>query len=115
VLISEGTKRFAADLVETREIDQVFVVGKTELLRIFELLGRKGEVAEEHLKLRDAFDEALASYRRKEWQEARAAFENCLTMMPGDGPSKVFLGRIAHFRYNAPTPDWNCVWPLVEK
>jgi hypothetical protein len=65
VLISEGTNRFAADLVETREIDQVLVVGKTEPQRIFELLGRKGEVAEERLKLRDAFDEALACYCRK--------------------------------------------------
>jgi class 3 adenylate cyclase len=114
-LVNETTNHFAAELVETREIDQVLVVGKTEPQRIFELLGRKGEVAEERLKLRDAFDEALASYRRKEWQEARAAFENCLTIMPGDGPSKVFLGRIAHFRCNAPTPDWDGVWSLMEK
>ncbi len=115
VLVNETTNHFAADLVETREIDQVLVVGKTEPQRIFELLGRKGEVAEERLKLRDAFDEALASYRRKEWQEARAAFENCLTIMPGDGPSKVFLGRIAQFRCSAPSPDWDGVWSLVEK
>jgi adenylate cyclase len=116
VLISEGTNRFAADLVETREIDQVLVVvGKTEPQRIFELLGRKGEVTEERLKLRDAFDEALACYRRNEWREARAAFENCLTIMPGDGPSKVFLGRIAQFRATAPSADWDGVWSLGEK
>ena len=45
-LVNETTNHFAADLVETREIDQVLVVGKTEPQRIFELLGRKGEVAE---------------------------------------------------------------------
>ena len=44
-LVSEATSRFAADVVETREIDSVLVVGKTEPHRIFELLGRKGEVA----------------------------------------------------------------------
>ena len=114
-LINETTNHFAADLVETREIDQVLVVGKTEPQRIFELLGRKGEVAEERLKLRDAFDEALAAYRRKEWQEARAAFENCLKIMPGDGPSNLFLGRIAQFCTAAPSPDWDGVWSLVEK
>jgi hypothetical protein len=54
-LVSDGTNRFAADLVETREIDQVLVVGKTELQRVFELLGRKGEVSGERLALRDAF------------------------------------------------------------
>jgi adenylate cyclase len=115
VLISDETNRFAADLVETREIDQVLVVGKTEPQRIFELLGRKGEVAEERLKLRDAFDEALVVYRRKDWQEARAGFEACLKIMPGDGPSNVFLSRIAQFCTTAPSPDWDGVWSLVEK
>jgi class 3 adenylate cyclase len=114
-LISEMTNRFAADLVETREIDQVLVVGKTEPQRIFELLGRKGEVASEHLALRDAFEEALAAYRRKDWEEARSAFESCLKIMPGDGPSKVFLGRVAQFHAIAPSPDWDGVWSLAEK
>jgi class 3 adenylate cyclase len=114
-LISEMTNRFAADLVETREIDQVLVVGKTEPQRIFELLGRKGEVASEHLALRDAFEEALAAYHRKDWEEARAAFESCLKIMPGDGPSKVFLGRVAQFHAIAPSPDWDGVWSLAEK
>src|SRR5207253_8813089 len=55
MLISEGTNRLAADSVETREIDSVLVVGKTEPQRIFELLGRKGEVASERLELRHTF------------------------------------------------------------
>jgi adenylate cyclase len=114
-LIGEVTNRFAGDLVETREIDRVLVVGKTEPQRIFELLGRKGEVAEERLKLRDTFDEALAAYRRKDWPEAHAGFEGCLKIMPGDGPSKVFLSRIAQFCTTAPSPDWDGVWSLVEK
>src|SRR5271168_1044128 len=45
VLISEATNHLAADMLETREIDSVLVVGKTEPQRIFELVGRKGEVA----------------------------------------------------------------------
>jgi class 3 adenylate cyclase len=114
-LVNETTNHFAADLIETREIDQVLVVGKTEAQRVFELLGRKGEVADERLALRDTFEEALAAYRRKDWHEARARFEGCLEIMPGDGPSKVFLGRIAQFCTAAPSPDWDCVWSLVEK
>jgi class 3 adenylate cyclase len=114
-LVNETTNHFAADLVETREVDQVLVVGKTEAQRVFELLGRKGEVAGERLALRDAFEEALAAYRRKDWKEAHAAFEGCLKIMPGDGPSKVFLSRIAQFCTTAPSPDWDCVWSLVEK
>ena len=114
-LVSEGTNRFSADLVETREIDQVLVVGKTEPQRIFELLGRKGEVSGERLALRDAFGAALAAYRRKNWGEARAGFEGCLEIVPGDGPSTALLRRIAQFCTTAPGLDWDGVWSLTEK
>ena len=114
-LVSEGTNRFAADLVETREIDQILVVGKTEPQRIFELLGRKGEVSGERLALRDAFGAALAAYRRKNWGEARAGFEGCLEIVPGDGPSTALLRRIAQFCTTAPGLDWDGVWSLTEK
>src|SRR5712675_1837772 len=115
VLISEATNRLAADTVETREIDSVLVVGKTEPQRIFELLGRRGEVAPDRLALRDAYLEALDAYRRKAWEEARARFEGCLAITPCDPPSKVFLGRIAQFRATSPCTNWNGVWSLVEK
>jgi len=115
VLINEGTDRLAADAVETREIDTALVVGKTEPQRIFELLGRKGEVPSERLQLRDAFAEALAAYRRGAWDDARAGFEDCLAIVPCDAPTKVFLGRLARFQSAAPPPDWTGVWSLTEK
>jgi class 3 adenylate cyclase len=114
-LIGEATKRFAADLVETREIDAVVVVGKTEPERIFELLGRKGDVAPNTLALRDAFVEALDAYRRRAWNEARAGFEACLELAPADVPTKVFLSRLTQFQTAAPSPDWNGIWSLAEK
>jgi class 3 adenylate cyclase len=115
VLISETTNHLAADMLETREIDSVVVVGKTEPQRIFELLGRKGEVASERLALRDAYVEALDAYRRKDWEKALAGFEDCLAIVPCDAPSKLFLERIAQFRITAPCAEWNGVWSLMEK
>ena len=115
VLISESTNRLAADSVETREIDSVLVVGKTEPQRIFELLGQKGEVAPERLALRDAYVEALNAYRGEAWEKANAGFEACLAIAPCDPPSKLFLGRIAQFRVTAPCVDWSGVWSLAEK
>ena len=115
VLISEATDHLAGDTVETREIDSVLVVGKTEPQRIFELLGRRGEVASDRLALRDAYVDALDAYRRGAWEEARTGFEACLAIYPCDPPSKVFLGRIAQFRATAPCTSWDGVWSLVEK
>jgi len=115
VLISEAANRLAADAVETREIDSVLVVGKTEPQRIFELLGRKGDVAPDLLALRDAYAEALDAYRCKDWEKARTGFQQCLDVIPCDAPSKLFLERIAQFDATAPCAEWNGVWSLVEK
>ena len=115
VLISEATNRLAADAVETREIDSVLVVGKTEPQRIFELLGQKGEVAPDRLAVRDAYTDALDAYRREAWEEAREGFEGCLAVCPCDSPSKLLLERIAQFHVTAPCADWSGVWSLVEK
>jgi adenylate cyclase len=115
VLISEATQTLAADSVETREIDSIIVVGKTEPERVFELLGRKGEVSAELIELRDAFAEALVAYRAREWEKAASAFRACLAITPEDEPSKVFLGRIAHFREEPPAADWLGVWELTTK
>src|SRR5262249_50234842 len=106
VLISEATNQRVADTMETREIDTVLVVGKTEPQRIFEVLGRKGEIGRERLALRAAFAEALAAYRRRAWEKALAGFEGCLAIVPCDGPSKVFLSRIAQLSITAPCADW---------
>jgi adenylate cyclase len=115
VLISEATQRLAADAIETREIDTVLVVGKSEPERIFELLGRKGEVAAEKLELRDAFEAALVAYRAQAWEEAETAFGKCLQVEPEDRPSQIFLSRIAHFRDDPPPADWNGAWALETK
>jgi class 3 adenylate cyclase len=115
VLINEAANRLAGEDVETREIDAVLLPGKTEPQRIFELLGRKGEVASERLQLRDAFVEALAAYRRQEWDTARAGFERCLAIDAGDHPSRLFLARIADFRLAAPAVGWTGVWSMAER
>jgi adenylate cyclase len=85
------------------------VVGKTEPQRLFELLGRKGEVAAERLALRDAYVEALDSHRRKDCEKALAGFEDCLAIVPCDAPSKLFFKLIVQFRVAGPSAPSNGV------
>lgn len=115
ILIGERTCQLAAAAIEAREIDSVLVVGKSEPERVFELLGRKGEVASDRLELRDTFVAALADYREQRWEKAANGFRDCLTIVPDDMASQVFLDRIAQFRAAPPGADWKGVWALHAK
>lgn len=115
ILINEAAQNLAADAIETREIDSVLVVGKSEPERIFELLGRKGEITADMRELRDTYAAALGHYRVQEWEAAAGGFRNCLAINPDDGPSKTFLARVAHFRDQPPSDDWAGVWSLLTK
>jgi class 3 adenylate cyclase len=115
ILLNNRTRELAADAVEVREIDSVLVVGKSEPERIFELLGRKGEVPSDRLELRDTFVAALADYREQRWDKSAKGFRDCLSIVPDDPASHLFLDRIAQFRDVPPGDAWNGVWALLEK
>lgn len=114
-LVSAQTAEMAGDSFLFREIDALLVVGKQDPQQVFEVLGRAGEVTPAVQDLRLRFAEGLAAYRRRDWDAATAAFEACLALVPGDGPSEVFLKRVAGLRASPPAADWNGVWTLLEK
>ncbi len=115
ILANEATAARTAGAIEVREIDAILVVGKTEPERIYEVLGRKGDVDPARLALRGRFAAGLAAYRRQAWPEAEAAFTAALELVPDDGPSRVFLERVSALRASPPAADWNGVWTLTSK
>jgi adenylate cyclase len=115
ITVAEDTYRLAQQAVEVRELDFVTVVGKTEPVRIFELLGRVGEIAPDTLELRDLFADALAAYRERDWDDAERKFQECLKLTPEDGPSRLFEQRVVFLRANPPAADWQGVWHATEK
>jgi adenylate cyclase len=115
IVVAEDTFRLAQEAVEVRELDFVTVVGKTEPTRIFELLGRAGEIAPEAMELRDLFANALAAYRERDWVLAERKFQECVKLAPEDGPSRLFEERVAFLRANPPAAGWQGVWQATEK
>jgi len=115
IVVAEDTYRLAQQAVEMRELDFVTVVGKTEPVRIFELLGRAGEIAPDTFALRDLFAHGLTAYRERDWDDAEAKFQECLKLVPEDGPSQLFEQRVAFLRANPPAADWQGVWHATEK
>ncbi|MGI8784142.1 MAG: adenylate/guanylate cyclase domain-containing protein [Acidobacteriota bacterium] len=115
MLISQETQRLAADAVETREVDSIRVVGKSEPIRVFELLARTGTLAPALAEMRSHFEQGLRAYRQRAWDEATKQFTTCLKLVPQDGPSALFLKRIQAFAISPPPEHWDGVWTMTEK
>ena len=115
ILINEQAAGMAGNTLELREIDSIIVVGKTEPQRVFEVLGRKGQVPAAQLERRDSFIAGLAAYRRRKWDDAKAAFGHCLADGAPDAPATVFLERLERLASNPPDEGWNGVWSLATK
>ena len=115
LIINEDCFHLAEQDVEAREIDLLTVYGKTEPVRIYELLGKTGELDSSTSQLRDTFATALQKYREQKWTEAEKEFRNCLAIRKNDGPSLEFLTRIATFVRTPPPQNWNGVWQTASK
>ncbi len=113
-IISEAVYKELNDQFLCRELDYVTVKGKTEPVRIFEIL-QSTELSKEQLKdLKYLFEIGLFKYRRKEWTMSEKYFSQCVAKY-NDEPSKVFLKRIEHYKISPPKLDWKGVFVMNVK
>lgn len=115
IVISDETYRLAQSAIEVRELDTIVVAGKSEPVRIFELISNAGCLDDTQNRLRDLFAEGLAAYRNRNFDLAQTRFESCLDIVGDDGPTRVFLDRISLLRRSPPPEDWDGIWRHREK
>jgi adenylate cyclase len=115
IMITEDTLRLASQAVEARELDLLVVAGKTEPIRVFELLAPAGELRPELAELRGVFEEGLAAYREAQWEMADQKFRDCLRLQPDDAPSRTFVERVALLQAHPPSASWTGVWTMDHK
>jgi len=132
-LVSENTLAFAftdetgkkvrvRDMIETRFIDTIAVVGKSEPVRVYEAWAVKGELTAAEQDLIRIFDEGMRHYLKMEWDAAMARFSESLRLerVP-DGkttPSEVYIRRCRLFKENPPAGPgqvWDGVFRLTKK
>jgi adenylate cyclase len=114
-LISEATASACADAIELREIDRLVVMGQSQPVAVFEIMGKKDELTSAQAELRQHYADGLAAYRAQRWDDAEQAFTAALAAAPGDGPSTAMKARVAAFRQNPPAADWDSAWHLEQK
>lgn len=115
ILMSENTWYQSKHTVVAREIDTIYVIGKSEPVRVFEPLAIKGEDSLKAEQLEKFHQEALKYYRMQDWDSAKEIFEQLLTMKPNDAPAKIFLKRMTQFEQNPPGDDWDGAFILQKK
>jgi adenylate cyclase len=115
IIVAESTLKFARSEVETRELDLITVLGKTEPVRIYELLCPAGQLEPAEVELLQEFAKGLAAYRERAWDAATRQFRRCLELKPKDAPSALYLERIAALQEEPPPDDWDGVWRFTHK
>ncbi|MDY6790226.1 MAG: adenylate/guanylate cyclase domain-containing protein [Thermodesulfobacteriota bacterium] len=114
-LISKTTCQAAGNGIATREIDTINVVGKSEPVTIYELLGFTSDVDDVANRVNEQYITGLQAYRNQDWDKAIKFFNAVLKISPDDGPSKAMIDRSNMFKSNPPGKNWNGSYSVTTK
>ncbi len=112
IMIGEATAAGLADGYLLRCLDYISVKGRRQPVRVFEVVGRTGEVDAEVAERIAAFEAAFRLYQARRFEEARREF---LRYADRDKACALYVGRCAAFMEQAPGRDWDGSFKLTEK
>lgn len=72
-------------------------------------------VSREKTEMLQHYNKGLELYRSRQFGEARGLFQKCLGLVPGDGPSQIYIERCDYFIANPPPADWDGVFVMTSK
>lgn len=111
-LVGENTYEKTLAICRYRELDRIRVVGKQLPVRIYEPVGFSAGV---DVVMAERFNAALALYRDRKWDEARACFAALAQLLPEDKPCQIYIERCEYFAKNPPPENWDGVFNRDEK
>ncbi len=114
IIIGETTQQLIADTFATRLLDFVAVKGKSEAIRIYELVGEKQAIDDSSARFIGHYEAAIGHYRMQQWDAAEKEFRSALDTR-ADEAAKMMLERIEEFRRNSPPPNWNGEYVMSSK
>jgi adenylate cyclase len=110
ILASESTVSRLRGTYRLRDIDLVVVKGKTQPVRVFEILDYHDAASFPNLMdVVNHFGEAMLDDR------AAQRFERCLQLNPDDGLSQTYVDRCRMLLASPPEGAWDGVWVMKSK
>lgn len=113
-IITEAVYEKLNETFICRELDFIKVKGKSEPVRIYEILQLKSQASDKLSEIKSLFEKGLHFYRRQNWEKASLYFKECNDKYY-DLPSQVFLERIRHFKFTPPPAKWDGVFEMKVK
>jgi adenylate cyclase len=109
IMIAQRTRDEAGDAIQVRELDMLAVYGKKEPIRVFELLGMKGDDLGDRSEALMQYERGLAAFRNRDFELALQYFRAALELDENDGPSELYVSRCEEYMTDPPPADWDFV------
>ena len=112
LIITQATYNEVSDHFLVRPLDLVAVKGKKQGVKIYELIGKKGEkLPREILELREMFTRGFEeAYLKQKWDDAMDIFTTIHKKFPSDGAAKLYVQRCIEFRKSPPGKGWDGIY-----
>jgi adenylate cyclase len=121
-MISQNTCDMIRDDFVVRQLDKITVVGKSEPVTVYELLGRRAETGDTYAALLSLYQEGLNYFYAREWDAAIGKLQAAHEREPwkditphGMTPSRKIIEYCELYRSNPPDPSWDGVMRLSSK
>jgi adenylate cyclase len=116
ILASESTVSKLKGTYRLRDIDLVVVKGKTQPVRVYEILDyHNAKTFPNLMDVVNQFSAAMEAYRSGDFGKAERGFAKCLELNPTDGLSATYIERCQYLTSHPPAGEWNGVWVMKEK
>ncbi len=116
IMIGHETWKDVHEEFVTRRLDLLRVKGKTEPVKVYELIAeRESDVTDDLRKTIDAYEKGLNHYRERRFEAAKEYFIRAIEITEDDGPSNTYLKRSEMYIAEPPPDGWDGVWELTEK
>jgi adenylate cyclase len=114
-MIDETTYQQAKSVIVARPLDVVAVKGKTQGVRVYEILALASDNNLRAVSIAKHSTAALDAYLTRRFDDAAAAWANVIELLPGDKTAVSLHDRATAFAALPPGPDWEGVTVVTEK
>ncbi|GEM_PF-4039294 len=106
-VVTQFTWEYIKDELVTRLLDPILFIGKSEPIKVYEVICYKKELTKQLSDKLICWQEAKQAYIAQDWVDAKNLFVNLQKKYGKDKPSEVFLSRIKTYQQTPPNTDWD--------